>query len=431
MEMSPYVLSKSLPEGEVYFNTKNNHSFFITNELLRKIDCDDTTRSQYNDYLESWHYHQEENELEETLAKIKNVDEKLLEFTILTHGDCNFRCKYCYEKFENISMSPEVEDAIVTFADKLLSEGKLERFSVQWFGGEPLLGYKTIVRLSERFLELCSVYDIEYFSGITTNGYLLNKRMFQNLVGKCKVTGYQITVDGEKKFHDNQRLLKNGVGSYDRIFANLKMMGASSLHFHCTIRFNISKENVESMEHFLKLDGLVFREDSRFSLAYHNIGDWGQGERADDYCVDIPNGDFSYYCSQQAISLGYNIESPQIMMSNSINCYANRKQHYMFNVKGVIQSCTVALYRKENIFGSVLTGVVNENKRNDWLKGIELERCSQCPYVLLCKSGYCPLVRINQEKSWERLCRLYKERIQKDFLLFILTRSYNDILDIN
>lgn len=119
------------------------------------------------------------------------------------------------------------------------------------------------------------------------------------------------------------------------------------------------------------------------------------------------------------------------MMLNSINCYANRKQHYMFNVKGVIQSCTVALYRKENIFGSVLTGVVNENKSNDWLKGIELERCSQCPYVLLCKSGYCTLVRINQEKSWERLCRLYKERIQKDFLLFILTRSYNDILDIN
>ncbi|HFI0782525.1 TPA: radical SAM protein [Streptococcus suis] len=350
---------------------------------------------------------------------------------MLTHGDCNFRCKYCYEKFENISMSLEVEDAIVTFADKLLSEGKFERFSVQWFGGETLLGYKTIVRLSAKFLELCSMYNIEYFSGITTNGYLLNKHMFQNLVENCKVTGYQITVDGEREFHDNQRLLKNGVGSYDRIFSNLKMMGISSLQFHCTIRFNISRENVESMVHFLKSDGLVFRGDSRFSFAYHNIGDWGQGERADDYCVDIPNGDYSYYCYQQAVALGYCIDGPQTMMLNSINCYANRKQHYMFNVKGVIQSCTVALYRKENIFGSVLTGVVNENKRNDWLKGIELERCSQCPYVLLCKSGYCPLVRINQEKSWERLCRLYKERIQKDFLLFILTRSYNDILDIN
>ena len=431
MEMSPYVLSKSLSDGNVYYNTKNNHSFFITNELLRKIECDAITKLQYYDYLILYHYQREENELQDTLARIKNEDDKLLEFTILTHGDCNFRCKYCYEKFENISMSPEVEDAIVTFADKLLSEGKFERFSVQWFGGEPLLGYKTIVRLSERFLELCSIYNIEYFSGITTNGYLLNNRMFQNLVKNCKVTSYQITIDGEQEFHDNQRLLKNGRGSYERILTNLKSMVASPLYYHCTLRFNISRENVKSMENFLQSDGLIFKGDSRFNLAYHNIGDWGQGDRLDDYCVDIPDGDFSYYCSQQAISLGYYIDSPKMMLHNSLNCYANRKHHYMFNVRGVIQSCTVALYRKENIFGSVLTGILNHKKREDWIKGIEYDRCSQCPYVLLCKSGYCPLARINQEKSWERLCRLYRERIQKDFSLFILTKSYNDILDIN
>lgn len=395
------------------------------------MDYDDTTKKQYCDYLKSFHYNQEEDELKDTLKIIKESDEKLLEFTILTHGDCNFRCKYCYEKFENISMSPEVEDAIVTFADKLLSEGKFERFSVQWFGGEPLLGYKTIVRLSERFLKLCSTYNIEYFSGITTNGYLLNRRMFQNLVENCKVTSYQITVDGEKEFHDNQRLLKNGKGSYERVLTNLRTMADCSLQFHCILRFNISKENVKSMENFLKSDGYTFREDSRFSLSYHNIGDWGQGERSDEYCVAIPDGDFSYYCSQQAISLGYNIAQPKMMMHNGINCYANREHHYMFNVKGVIQSCTVALYRKENIFGSVLTSSLNEMKRKEWIKGIEYDRCSQCPYVLLCKSGYCPLARINQEKSWERLCRLYKERIQKDFSLFILTKSYNDILDIN
>lgn len=431
MVMSPYVLSKSLPDGKVYYNTKNNHSFFITNELLRKIDNDNTTKKQYENYLESFQYFEEENELENTLSKIKDTDDKRLEFTILTHGDCNFRCKYCYEKFENISMSPEVEDAIVTFADKLLSDGKFERFSVQWFGGEPLLGYKTIVRLSERFLELCSIYNIEYFSGMTTNGYLLNRRMFQNLVKNCKVTSYQITIDGEQEFHDNQRLLKNGRGSYERILANLREMAGTSISFQCTLRFNISKENVNSMEKFLQSDGLIFKGDSRFNLAYHNIGDWGQGERSDDYCIAIPDGDFSYYCSQQAISLGYNIEQPKMMMHNSLNCYANREHHYMFNVKGVIQSCTVALYRKENIFGSVLTGFLNEQKRKEWMKGIEYDKCSQCPYVLLCKSGYCPLARINQEKSWERLCRLYKERIQKDFSLFILTKSYNDILDIN
>ncbi|WP_231186210.1 4Fe-4S cluster-binding domain-containing protein [Streptococcus equi] len=162
MEMSPYILSTTLSDGKVYYNTKIIIRFFITNELLDKINYDETARTQYLDYLVSLQYHHEEKELERTLAKINAADEKLLEFTILTHGDCNFRCKYCYEKFENISMTIEVEEAIVEFAEKLLSEGKFERFSVQWFGGEPLLGYRTIVRLSEKFLELCSRYDIGY-----------------------------------------------------------------------------------------------------------------------------------------------------------------------------------------------------------------------------------------------------------------------------
>ncbi|CKJ53428.1 MULTISPECIES: hypothetical protein [Streptococcus] len=31
--LSPYILKKKSETGELFFNSKNNHSFFITNDL--------------------------------------------------------------------------------------------------------------------------------------------------------------------------------------------------------------------------------------------------------------------------------------------------------------------------------------------------------------------------------------------------------------
>ena len=55
-------------------------------------------KEQYENYLNKYNYFQEENEFENTIDYVKNSETETLEFTILTHGDCNFRCKYCYEK---------------------------------------------------------------------------------------------------------------------------------------------------------------------------------------------------------------------------------------------------------------------------------------------------------------------------------------------
>lgn len=144
--------------------------------MNRVVDSNDVIRKEFHAYLDKNKYLSEgEYEVEKYLSKISDTDAELLELTILTHGDCNFRCKYCYEKFENIAMSTETEDAIVQFLKEKLQSGKYKYLSVGWFGGEPLLGYKTIKRLSPVFIDLCEKYQIHYQSAITTNGYLLTK----------------------------------------------------------------------------------------------------------------------------------------------------------------------------------------------------------------------------------------------------------------
>ena len=54
MEMSPYVLRQECDDGIVYFNTKNNHSFLITKQLLEKLKTDAETKEQYKTYLEQF-----------------------------------------------------------------------------------------------------------------------------------------------------------------------------------------------------------------------------------------------------------------------------------------------------------------------------------------------------------------------------------------
>ena len=49
--------------------------------------------------------------------------------------------------------------------------------------------------------------ELKHHSDMTTNGYLLNSRT-SRLVTECQVQSYQITVDGTKEGHDNQRVLK-------------------------------------------------------------------------------------------------------------------------------------------------------------------------------------------------------------------------------
>ncbi|MGF3227253.1 radical SAM protein [Facklamia sp. P12932] len=91
-----------------------------------------------------------EKEILKTINRVKETENKVLEFTISTHGDCNFRCRYCFEKFKNIKMIEETENSILKFTKELFNNNEIQSFHVSWFGGEPLLGLKIIKNLSKK-----------------------------------------------------------------------------------------------------------------------------------------------------------------------------------------------------------------------------------------------------------------------------------------
>ena len=56
MNLSRYILKYSTDDGTLYFNTKTNHSFFLTNELNRVVDSNDVIRKEFHAYLDKNKY---------------------------------------------------------------------------------------------------------------------------------------------------------------------------------------------------------------------------------------------------------------------------------------------------------------------------------------------------------------------------------------
>ena len=379
MELSKYVV-KFDSDGKIYyFNTKNNISCSIDKKLIQKMQEDSDIYNQYCDFLKQFKFYPESDDVEGYIEQLKARDAENLSITILAHGDCNFRCKYCYEEFENMNISNN-EDAILNFIANKVNEGQYKSLNIGWFGGEPLLGYKEIMELSVRMLNFAEERNIRYSANITTNGYLLSKDVFLNLVENAKVKLFQVTIDGDQRGHDSQRVLRNGAGSYLKILNNLKEISLTDSDFQIIVRMNVSKDNLESIKIFLDKDGLFMRKDPRYSLIFRNVGDWGQGERNSDYCVPLIENDISYDLSVEAITKGYRIADAAIYSNNFFSCYAQKHNSYGIDVHGNIIKCTVDLYNKKNIIGNILTNN-NQMLNNEdyWIKSYAFsKKCINC-----------------------------------------------------
>ncbi|MGP6240370.1 radical SAM protein [Cuniculiplasma sp. SKW4] len=96
---------------------------------------------------------------------------------ILPTEKCNFRCIYCYEDFNIGLMKPEVEEGIKNLLK--VRGPELRSLQIGWFGGEPLLEFQIIESIMSYILESMpkSPY-INIMSNITTNGFQLDKRIF-------------------------------------------------------------------------------------------------------------------------------------------------------------------------------------------------------------------------------------------------------------
>ena len=106
-----------------------------------------------------------------------NNNNKFLSIMIVTNMNCNLCCSYCFENNNRKNDFLKIEDIsnICNNVKEFFEKGNYNGISITFTGGEPLLNFEFIKKLTEKIKNI--FYNkIVYFS-IITNGTKISEKM--------------------------------------------------------------------------------------------------------------------------------------------------------------------------------------------------------------------------------------------------------------
>jgi uncharacterized protein len=241
MRASRFTISTPVPgTGETFlFNSLSDTQIVVSGDVLQLIERvergeqfqQDATSGAAIRQLSELGFIVESREAEdrqlEAFFQDLREDASHLRVTLLTTLQCNFACDYCiqgdHESHDTPAarMSLEQADRAATWMEQRLETLGSPRFTLTFFGGEPLLNLPVVYMLAERMWDACLTRGVAMNISIITNGLLLTESVVDRLL-PFGLTGVKITLDGDRATHDRLRPLRGGQGTFDRIIANLR-----------------------------------------------------------------------------------------------------------------------------------------------------------------------------------------------------------------
>ena len=157
----------------------------------------------------------------------ENTDE--LHLTILTTLQCNFACDYCLQGDHGewnasvTKMSVETAHRVCDWLRERLDTVQPKRLAVTFFGGEPLLNLEVLYLIAERAWTDAQSRGIKMETNVITNGLLLTPEVVDRLE-PFGLSGFKVTLDGDRDTHNRMRPLRGGQGTFDKIIENVKQV---------------------------------------------------------------------------------------------------------------------------------------------------------------------------------------------------------------
>jgi uncharacterized protein len=310
-----------------------------------------------------------------------------LALTILSSLGCNFDCPYCYEAKRPEVLTPEIEEAILRFIEDRIQSG-VDAIAVQWLGGEPLLGRKSILNLSREIKSKCDPRHISYMSYITTNGYLLTPGVANELV-KAGVMRAQITLDGPPAIHDKMRPGKNGEPTFWRILTNIQSVVDI---IPVVVRINVDKENFSHIEELLAiLDDAGVKEKIEVYVGHLVPVDDGVNQPSATYKASCFNtkefSETERYFNEAATRRGFKsrvLDGPILTP-----CMAMREEEYVIGTRGELYKCWKSVGNRNEVVGNIVDYKNINSRVRRWLSytPFEDDECRACIALPVCMGG--------------------------------------------
>lgn len=333
---------------------------------------------------------------------MSRLDTSYLTLTIAPTTACNFKCIYCYESGIaplSTSAQPELLEETVAFV-KLFKNTKYLR--VTWYGGEPLLQFDYIEKLSHKLMSLIDNYQAH----MVTNAYLLDKEKSQKLK-ELKISAIQVTIDGLEDVHNSRRPHKQHNDSFQRIIQNLDDLFTIYPEISMGFRINVDKSN-ESEYH--RIYEYLKERYGKYNINIH------PGYVTDEFSTETNNCCFEMDEVNKFILAQYdNHNIPISLYPRPLfgECSARHITSFVIGPKGELYKCWNDIGIKNKTIGTVKELSLSHELllkyllENDPLSNTDCENCFCFP---ICEGG-CPYKRIYQKDSLNSFCNAKREGI--------------------
>lgn len=364
----------------------------------------------------------DQDELDSILAKYRQAatDRSGVQFILLPTSYCNMGCSYCGQEHVRGGLGRDHRDRVRARVLRAIRLPTTKQITVDWFGAEPMMGYAVIRDLAKDFVVAADEAGIEYSSTIVTNGSLLNARNIDALIRRCRVTQFDITLDGPPEVHDVHRPLKSGDGSFWAIVRTVSAAAVRDEYQHVAFDFrtNVDVHNQDSISRYIELmASLGFaRPNVTFSLA--RVRPWGNDVSAIELSrQQFATRELEWMDLMQRARLSFNVLPSR---ARKVTCPAVKSTSELISGTGNIFSCTDHPLLPEAEAGNALANISQESlpvfrpegEFDAWYDEVQEGKswCQTCVFLPTC-GGSCP-------KAWHEgnpPCPGYKLNVQGRF----------------
>lgn len=305
-------------------------------------------------------------------------------------GRCNLQCKHCYRAEGDVEILTykditNVIDQFIDFKSKYNKQHSIKkRGHINLTGGEPFIrkDIKEIIHyLGEKHTQ------ITY--GVLSNGSFINEEIL-GLLKKTEVSFVQLSIDGDKKAHDNLR----APGDYNRVFKTAEVLEKAGIRTY--ISFTANKENI----HHLPKVAKECRNRHLTRLWSDRLVPIGNGEELEK--LRITKDEMAKYIrilkkAQGAFLTRKLYPKTQVTMNRALQFIGSNGDVYtcsagdsliVVDEYGRIMPCRRMPIICGDIFSSTLEEVYyNNSVFTDLRRHYTPEECIFCEYSCLCNGG--------------------------------------------
>ncbi len=398
--------------------------FFPISGSLIEVDKNLYLNLIEENIVENPFFEEEKKIWEENEVKF-DPPENLKSLCLLVSQTCNMRCDYCFvdEGTYRDKESLMDEEISLKAVDFLIENSKTKHIEIDFFGGEPLLNWEVVKKTIEYRNKKAKENGKILRLSLTTNGILLDDEKLNFL--KNNFVSLILSLDGPLYVNDIHRKLKNGKGSFDLIFKNLKKLKDYEGYYIRGTFTNKTKNILESAKFLyengfknISLEPVILEKDNPLSLKdedleelkieYEKLGEYLYKEKLNGKILNF------YH-------FNIDLSSGPCLGKMSFGCGAG-VEYLAVDTKGDIYPCHFLKEFEEFKIGNVFDGI-DEKKKKYFIFLNDLdskERCKSCWAKYLCGGGciaHSYFINKNPLIVPKDFCELQKKRIEIGLLL--------------